>query len=301
VIARVHAHCDSAPPADVAACVIGEMAPAGAPPAAVAFTRRLSRETNGRIALLRDFRATGLVSVARVVDPMRATQNEGWWLVNGDPTLLDVDEITRLPQDRLARDPIYAVLAARYPALAVWPGDRSGTASPEAVEVNGGGQRFTVSYWLQNGCQTCERVGHARFAFDFDAAGKFAGVSLVSVTDTRASESTAEGRAGGPSGMPMDAARVIRVREGETFTLTLHTERPAGQSWQLASKGDESIVTLAGNDYEAPRGTSGTNGGRDVWVFKALRSGIAQVAFTTARSAQSNDDPKTVTFTIVVQ
>ena len=62
-------------------------------------------------------------------------------------------------------------------------GDRSITQPPKMIVQSGKGQRFVVEYRLLNGCHACERVGRARFAFDFDAEGKFLGSTLLDVRE----------------------------------------------------------------------------------------------------------------------
>ena len=102
-------------------------------------------------------------------------------LVNGEPPLIDVDDIKILPINALESDATYKAIKARYPNISIWPSDRSSTKYPVVKTLARGGERLIVSYWLQNGCHACEQIGSAQFAFDFDNHGKFLGARLHSI------------------------------------------------------------------------------------------------------------------------
>lgn len=158
-------------------CFAEEMQKFGASPQAVAFTRMI-----GDTGYMRDFRQVGRVSIAYVYFPFRANENQGAYLVNGTPSLIDIDDQSLLAQNELKKNPIYTRLAQKYPDVAIFPGDRSGTTYLIADKLLGGGQRFIVGYRLQNACHACAQVGTAKFAFNFDRTGKFLGTRLFSVT-----------------------------------------------------------------------------------------------------------------------
>lgn len=163
--------------ANIGDCFAAQMQKSGATPEAVRFTK-LTDNTG----YMRDFREAGRVDVAYVDYPFRANENQGCLLVNGSPAMIDVDNLSVMPQSDLAKDPRYAALAKKYPNITVFPGDRSGTAYPAAEKLPGGGQRFVVGYRLVDGCHACARVGSAKFAFDFDRAGKLLGAKVVGVS-----------------------------------------------------------------------------------------------------------------------
>jgi hypothetical protein len=157
-------------------CFVAQMEKNGAQPDAVAFARQI-----GNSGFMRDFRKAGRVDVAYVSYPFRANQTQGCLLVNGDPNIVDVDDSNFWPQEILARDPTYAALVKKYPKINIWPGVRSGTTYPKTTALSTGGQNFIVSYYLQNGCRGCARVGTVSFGFHFDTSGKFAGAKLAGV------------------------------------------------------------------------------------------------------------------------
>lgn len=157
-------------------CFPDSMARAGASPQAVAFAR-----STKYTAYLAHFFEKGHVDLAYVHYPYRANENEGWLLVNGDPQMIDVDDLSRLPQDQLQANPAYLQIKEKYPNVMLFGGDRTLTRPPTAIERPKGGQQFIVAYRLLNGCRACERVGSATFAFDFDSSGKFLGTTLLDV------------------------------------------------------------------------------------------------------------------------
>lgn len=181
-IPAVHQACDKMRYPQFSECYFEAMQRAGASREAVAFSRRLAKQHDGMLAFMRDFLNTGRVDIAYVICPFRANENQVCLLVNGSPEIIDVDNLRLLPQTQLKQNAVYQKLAGKYPAIDLWPGDRAGTQYPIARKLPNGGQRFIVAYYLQNGCHACARLGHARFAFDFNREGKFLGAQLLSVT-----------------------------------------------------------------------------------------------------------------------
>jgi hypothetical protein len=160
---------------DFGSCFVEKMRTAGASPAAVEFAKR-----TGNQGYLTGFRDTGLVDVAFVEYPFRANENALMFLVNGEPPMIDVDDVSRIDKTNLQGNADYARLLERYPDLAIFPSDRRGRA-PAAAQAKTGGQRFIVLYELHDGCHACAVVGDARISFDFDVEGRFVGTRVVRV------------------------------------------------------------------------------------------------------------------------
>jgi hypothetical protein len=173
--------CGNGVPPELNVCFLKQMRASGASPEAVSFSQQLNENTKGLIGFLHDFREAGGVDVGYVEYVFRANENLACYLVNGIPPLVDVDNTKILETNRLERNIRYAALKTRYPKISIWPSDRSITMYPLARKLSKGGKRFVVSYWLQNGCHACERVGSVQFAFDFDETGKFLGTQFESV------------------------------------------------------------------------------------------------------------------------
>jgi len=175
-IRAIHQECSEKGASDFGKCFVDFMARAGASAQAVAFAQ--STGNNGYLA---HFFKKGRVDLAYVHYPFRANENEGWLIVNGDPPMIDVDDLSHLPKAQLERNPTYLKIKQKYPNLMLFGGDRTMTRPPAMVVQPNQGQRLIVEYRLLNGCHACERVGRATFAFDFDASGKFLGTILLEV------------------------------------------------------------------------------------------------------------------------
>ena len=172
-MSRFHQRCSALRGTAFDDCFAAEMAVADASRAALAFTRRLGNE-----AYLQALDPTGgPVSVAHLYYPFRANQNEAWFLVNGEPPLIDVDDRRNLSLAQMRSAPGYAVILRRWPNVAFWSGDRG----PSGPEVAKGGREIIVGYLLRDFCHACAIIGRVRYAFDFAADGKFLGTRLVSV------------------------------------------------------------------------------------------------------------------------
>jgi hypothetical protein len=168
--------CGKVPGAQFGSCFVQQMQASGASPEAVAFMHAV--HDNG---FMRDFKDTGRVDIAFAFFPFAANENQHCMLVNGTPKVIDVDDYNLLPKDDLARNPAYAALLRKFPNLAVFPGDRSGTGFITAKDLAGGGQQFVVPYVLVDGCHACARTGSLQLAFDFDGTGKFLGTRVAGV------------------------------------------------------------------------------------------------------------------------
>ncbi len=178
-IAQAHAVCDKSNPPNYAECFIDQMPKSGAPADAVSFTRMLYRQSDGQVGIMTDFHKVGPVDIARVMYPLRANDNYGLLLVNGDPAILDVDDLKRLDHAAMEQNPMYQAVKQKYTGTDIFPGDRSGTTWPQVKPLPNGGQQFILGYPLLNGCHACAHTGLALFAWDFDATGKFLGTKYI--------------------------------------------------------------------------------------------------------------------------
>jgi hypothetical protein len=173
---QVHEACDKTGPG-FGQCFVEQMQKFGAPAAAIAFTRRTDNQ-----GILRDFRSVGPVDIAYAVYLFRANENQVCFLVNGEPPMIDVDNIHYFPQASLEKNPAFLKIKSRYPSAAIFPGDRGGSKYPRVIHLGGGGLRFLVNYHLNNLCHACARIGFAEVAFDFDSGGKFLKTKVVKVS-----------------------------------------------------------------------------------------------------------------------
>jgi hypothetical protein len=177
-IDAVRKQCGAGDSANLESCFLAAMKNQGAPNSAIAFAQSMS---NRGPIYLKFFRHTGKVSVGYFEYLFRANELEGVALVNGSPSPIDVDDPQYLTRAMIAPNPVYQQLAAKYPNVSSWPGDRTDQSLPELRDRNSGGQQALVRYLLKDGCHACANIGSARVAFNFDATGKFTGVRLLNV------------------------------------------------------------------------------------------------------------------------
>jgi hypothetical protein len=155
-------------------CFAQQMQKAGASTEAIAFMKRLHND-----AYLAKFEDTGRVSIAWIMYPFRANSNTGGLLVNGTPSLVDIDDLSRLPQTKMKSDPAWVTLVARHPQATLWPGDRSGMTGVKVESLPGGGQRFTAEYLVLEGCHACARLARVHYTFEFDDMGRLLGARFL--------------------------------------------------------------------------------------------------------------------------
>lgn len=151
---------------------------------AVAFSQALMEGKVSRVGYLSGLHEAGPVDLGFVDYPGTDDLNQGWVLVNGAPSIVNVDDLTLLPQPAMERDSQFKVLRETHPQLqlAAENDERSRDCLPEMLALGNGDQRFVINYSLREPCSGCKPVAHASFGFDFDAAGKFLGVRFLKLT-----------------------------------------------------------------------------------------------------------------------
>jgi len=179
-LAAAHAACDNTP-GDVK-CLIDQMTKAGAPPDAVSFTRELAKQSHGEFGIMTGFQTESPVVFAWITYPLRANTNYGLLLVNGQPPIVNVEDLKLLDTKTMEQSFQFQDLKNQFPKVDLWPGDRDGKTWPNSQTGPNGGTQFVVSYPLLNGCHACARAGFAIFTWNFDAHGKFLGTSFMGLT-----------------------------------------------------------------------------------------------------------------------
>jgi hypothetical protein len=181
-IATAPAACDKASRSGDVECLIEQMAKAGAPAAAVNFTRELYKQSHGDFGILTGFQDQSPVSFGWVTYPLRANTNYGLVLVNGQPAIVNVEDLKLLDTKTMKQSSQFQDLKNQFPKADVWPGDRDGKIWPNSQSGPNGGTQFVVGYPLIDGCHACARAGMAIFTWNFDAHGKFLGTTFQGMT-----------------------------------------------------------------------------------------------------------------------
>ncbi len=273
-------------------CFAEAMQNAGASPEAASFTRFF-----GDGAFVRRFRDCGKVDVAYVFHPFRANENHGVLLVNGEPPVIDVDDIALLPKEGIEQDKTYLAIKKSFPRVTMWPGDRV-VKYPLAESLPDGGQVFIVPYTLRNFCHACEVLGTVFFSFDFDKEGRFTGMRFQRI-DLPPKKPVAKNE------IRKDSEQirfVVMAEEGKEFTVRLGSNRSTGYRWRPVGTLDEHTVKLEKSEYVPFEGGAGGTGGEEVWTFLAVSKGDTEITMEYAPPYEKNQVPlKTATIQVSVR
>jgi hypothetical protein len=179
-LTAAHAACDSS--SHIVDCVFDQMSKAGAPTAAVSFARELYKQSHSDFGIMTGFQDQSPVAFAWITYPLRANTNYGLLFVNGQPPIINVEDLKLLDRKTMVKSAQFQDLKNQFPQVDVWPGDRDGKTWPNSQPGPNGGTQFVVGYPLINGCHACARAGLAIFTWNFDAQGKFLGTSFQGMT-----------------------------------------------------------------------------------------------------------------------
>ncbi len=295
-----------ADPQNLETCSLDAMAKSYASPAAIAFSKSMAESG---VIYLRGFRETGRVDIGYIEYVFRANELDGVVLLNGDPSLVNVDDPKYLTHEMLAANPVYQQLAAKYPNASVWPGDRTNPRLPEVHPRGKGGQSFLVRYLLRDGCHACAEIGSARVMFLFDAKGKLEGTRLQNVvpgappTSDVPTETAPAGPAGASRAAPADGnpaqPQQIHANVGKQFSITLDANHTTGYSWKLATTLDPNVLATMGTDYKENSSGRVGAGGEEIWTFLPKGKGTVELEFQYQRPFEKDVPPvKTAKFEV---
>lgn len=295
MLQEVHKECDSLAGSKFNDCFVSFMQKEGASPRAVEFTRLIDND-----GCLCGYRQAGSVGIAFVTYPFRANENQGVLLVNGNPPVLNVDDFKLLPQKEMKKDALYRGIAGNHPNVSIWPGDRNESSIQVDDKSMANRRRLIFRYRLQDGCHACELLGHADYAFDFDASGKFLGARFLRVEKTASKNVEAVQKMNAEEEV---VAESFRVKVGEEFTATLLSNATTGYKWDLASPLKESIVKLAHQQYIAPEQSMRVGaGGKEAWTFRAVGRGKTEIRMKYVRPWEKGVPPaRTAVYKVVVE
>jgi hypothetical protein len=179
-LARINHACNPNAPG-YAQCFVKQMSELGAPDDAVSFTRQYAEKNNGVVAVLEDFRPVDSVDLGYAYFPAASEARQGWLLLNGVPSIINVDNPDLLPENQMEKDPQYVALRQNHAhaSLLLDSAERAAGAVPDMMTLGDSNQRFVIPYLIKDGCRNCTVLGHAYYSFDFDPSGQLLGVKYV--------------------------------------------------------------------------------------------------------------------------
>ena len=83
----------------------------------------------------------------------------------------------------------------------------------------------------------------------------------------------------------------ILATAGENFVITLNSNMTTGYHWELAKPLDKNKIELVSSNYIAPSTKLIGAGGKEVWTFKALKTGKASIFLKYVRPWEKNVAP----------
>ena len=157
-------------------CASDIMEQHGAPAEAIAFRRMTGW-------ILVSFQEMGPVDLGRVFTPFRANSAGDFALLNGTPSVLIVEELSKGGlRTAIQRDPAYEALFGAFPDLGIWTYDEVFEGFSELPD---GTERFVFQFTLNDGCHACGTGYHARIAFEFAPDGTYRWPIPLGVCDAR--------------------------------------------------------------------------------------------------------------------
>ena len=99
-----------------------------------------------------------------------------------------------------------------------------------------------------------------------------------------------------------DPAKNLEATAGSEFKIVIDANPSTGYHWELGDDLDENIVKFVLKDYNADEPVIPGSGGRDVWVFKAIKAGEAHITlwYYSPSNEPANPQQK-VTFIVTVK
>ncbi len=99
-----------------------------------------------------------------------------------------------------------------------------------------------------------------------------------------------------------DPAKTIDVEPCKDFAITLESNKTTGFGWDIASPIDENIIKFMSCEYVAAAAGLVGSGGREIWSFRAVCPGKANIAFKYFRPWEKDVPPaKNLTFNVAVK
>lgn len=264
-------------------CFADRMKAAGASAEALAFTHAVQDE-----GYMQGFLSFGPIAVASVMYPFRANENSALLIINGEPSVIDVDALNKLPTDQMKADPTYQPMLKDHSNATLWPGDRSSMDSLLALLFEDGSREVVADYRVQAGCHACAVLGQAFFGFQFDQHGKLTSTKFNGFTPNYSSNHAV-------------SRKIVRIAPNSTFTVLLPANQTTGYAWALAHTQGKNELQLLGHNYQSDGSQIG-GGGQEHWSFRAPSVGEFKLSFSYRRPWEKNTAPaKSLNISIRVQ
>ena len=93
-----------------------------------------------------------------------------------------------------------------------------------------------------------------------------------------------------------------KVKVGAIFSFPIASNPTTGYSWKLLNISDKKVIQSLGSKYAAPKTNLVGAGGKETWIFKAIKKGKSQIELGYLRPWEKGIPPVDVkTFEVVVR
>lgn len=90
---------------------------------------------------------------------------------------------------------------------------------------------------------------------------------------------------------PQSRAVPIEAKVGQSFTLKLDSNPTTGYRWQLNGSLDEKVIKLLDSRYEVREGHLIGGGGEEIWTFRVVGQGTANISLKYIRPWEKDLPP----------
>lgn len=123
---------------------------------------------------------------------------------------------------------------------------------------------------------------------------------IASLTLTACGSKT---ESGGPAELQIsDPAKNLEATVGNEFKILIESNPSTGYHWELVGDLDATVVEFVSNEYKGDEPAIPGSGGVQVWTFKAVSAGEAQITLGYYPPSNEPTDPQQiVTFAVTVK
>lgn len=74
---------------------------------------------------------------------------------------------------------------------------------------------------------------------------------------------------------------------GDNFKIEVASNATTGYQWQISEPLDKNIIELVSSEYISPKTNLTGAGGKEIWVFRAVKKGKTKISLSYARPWES--------------
>ena len=99
----------------------------------------------------------------------------------------------------------------------------------------------------------------------------------------------------------LDPGEPIKVKVGQDFALKMESNPTTGYGWRCSKALDGKVIQFVTNAFIPPDSKLMGAGGHEVWTFKAIGGGQAEISMKYIRPWEKDQPARTNVFTVIVK